>query len=135
MRDHRCGSTTSADLRPHLPSALLRSADGQDRVQRNFELLGAAIGDDAFAAAHTAARVSKAEPLLAALAELEDPQVGVELLRSCAGHCRLVHSIRCTPQQAITSELRRFDSLVRPALPASLGSTLTSTNGLRRHVA
>ena len=115
------GSTTAADLHPHFPSELLRSPDGQSRAQRNFELLGAAIGDDDFVAAHTAARISKAEPLLAALGDLEDPQVGVKLLRSCASHCRLIHSIRCTPHQALTSQLHRFDSLVRACFAGLTG--------------
>ena len=44
------------------------------RLHRNFELLGAAIGDDDFVASHTNARVDKAGALLEAIGELEDPK-------------------------------------------------------------
>ncbi|CAE7928885.1 unnamed protein product, partial [Symbiodinium sp. KB8] len=44
------------------------------RFQRSLDLLGAAVGDDAFVSAHTNARVDAAAPLLEALAQLEDAQ-------------------------------------------------------------
>jgi hypothetical protein len=75
------GSTPPASLSQHFPRPLLVDADGGDRVLRNFELLGAALGDDAFVAGVAAARVEKASALLDALAELQDSQVGVHLLR------------------------------------------------------
>ena len=68
------GSLSAAQLVPHFPDSLLRDADGTSRLHRNFELLGAAIGDDAFVASHTHARVDKAGALLEAIGELEDPK-------------------------------------------------------------
>ncbi|CAE7570527.1 unnamed protein product [Symbiodinium microadriaticum] len=59
----------------HLPALLLQNADGSDRVLRNFEFLGAAIGDDVFVHAHTTQRAGKTEELLDAIAELADVQV------------------------------------------------------------
>ena len=95
-----------------LPVELLRGPDGVSRFQRSLDLLGAAVGDDAFVSAHTNARVDAAAPLLEALAQLEDAQVGLRLLRSCAGYARLVHSMRCTPPTCQHDALQRFDSLV-----------------------
>ena len=47
-------------LHCHFPDALLRdSAAGSSKVCRDFESLGAAIGDDAFIRAHTADRAAK----------------------------------------------------------------------------
>ena len=58
---------------------------------------------------------------VAAHTDLEDLQVGVKLLRSCASHCRLIHSIRCASHQALTSQLHRFDSLVRACFAGLTG--------------
>ena len=52
------GATSHPALAAHLPPALLANSQGQSRVQTNFELLGAAVGEDAFVAAHTAERES-----------------------------------------------------------------------------
>ncbi|CAE7241269.1 unnamed protein product, partial [Symbiodinium pilosum] len=101
--------------------AVVQSPDGSSRVQRDFELLGAAIGAEGFVAAHTAARATAAEPLLNAIADLEDPQVGLRLLRACAGHCRMVHSMRCSPPSAQGQALQAFDSLVRACFAGLTG--------------
>eukprot|EP00435_Cladocopium_sp_Y103_P070503 s1049_g35.t1 len=68
-------------LAQHLPRELLHHPDGRSRLQQNFELLGAAIGDDSFLSAHTHDRVQAAGPLLDALAAIGDAQVGLRLLR------------------------------------------------------
>ena len=44
-------------LSNHLPHDLLFAADGSSRVLQHFELLGAPVGDTAFVAAHTEAKV------------------------------------------------------------------------------
>ena len=99
------GATGAAALQPHLPHALLLDGHGACRVLRNFEFLGAAIGDDAFCHDHTAARASKANRLLEAIAEMDDPQVALRLLRACGGFTRMVHSMRCTPPRSRISDL------------------------------
>lgn len=58
------GSTDIAALHCHFPDSLLRDAEGSNKVQRDFELLGAAVGDAAFVRAHTAERATKAGNLL-----------------------------------------------------------------------
>lgn len=107
------GATGAAALQPHLPHALLLDGHGACRVLRNFEFLGAAIGDDAFCHDHTAARASKANRLLEAIAEMDDPQVALRLLRACGGFTRMVHSMRCTPPRAHAAALATFDQMVR----------------------
>ena len=79
----------------------------------NFELLGGPIGSPAFCNQHTQARVDKALPLLRALGELPDPQVALQLLRHCAGFCKMVYSIRAVPASFHAEALRSFDAHVR----------------------
>ena len=50
------GAAAEESLRGHLPQQLLVDAAGASRVSRNLELLGAAIGDNAFVEQHTQAR-------------------------------------------------------------------------------
>ena len=109
----KVGLTTDGPLATKFPDTLLRTSSGESKVQTHFELLGAAIGDAAFIAAHTTARVAKASALLDAIASLEDPQVGLRLLRSCAGHTRMVHSLRCNPPEPQLAALQAFDHKVR----------------------
>ena len=65
------------------PRPLVVDAEGRDRVLRdgNFEFLGTPIGADVFCEAETTRRAEKASRLLNGLAELEDPQVGLRLVR------------------------------------------------------
>ena len=65
--------------------------------------------------------VLRLPPLLDALAQLEDAQVGLRMLRSCAGYTRLVHSMRCTPPTCQREALQRFDSLVCSSLAGITG--------------
>ena len=115
------GPVSDADLARHLPPELLRKPDGGSRLLRNFELLGAPVGDAAFTTAHTSARVRSAAGLLEAVGELEDPQVGLRLLRACAGHCRLVHSMRCSPPQPQQLAFQEFDRLVQACFTSLTG--------------
>ena len=103
-----------------LPPALLYASDGSSRFRRSFDLLGAAVGDADFVAAHCSARIEAAAPLLEAIGGLEDAQVSLRLLRSCAGHTRLVHTMRRTPPSQL-SALDRFDSLVRECFAGFTG--------------
>ena len=119
------GELPEAALLPHFPPELLRSPDASSRVQQSFELLGAPIGDAPFVSSHTAACVAAARSLLQALGELEDPQVGLRLLRFCAGHCKLTHSIRTSPLFSNTAALQEFDTLVRECYCGLTGLHLT----------
>ena len=121
------GGLCPADLGPHFPAALLCHPDGSPRVLHNFEFLGAAIGDAAFSDAHAARRAEQANRLLEALASLEDSQVGLRLLRSCAGFVRLVHSMRCNPPGVQQHALATFDQMVRTCFGGLTGLHLTAS--------
>jgi len=82
-------------------------------LDRSFEMLGAPVGSETFCAKVAAERVDDAELLLAAIRELEDPQIALCLLRQCASYGKLVHLSRCTPPDSIGPELTRFDMEVR----------------------
>ena len=120
------GATTPADLVAHFPQALLCHPDGSSRVLCNFEFLGAALGENSFCEAHIAKRAGKAQQLLEALAALDDPQVGLRLLRTCAGFTRMVHSMRCNPPTAQQHALATFDQMVRACFGGLTGIHLTS---------
>ena len=107
------------------PATLLCNPDGTGRILKNFEFLGAAFSDDAFIQAHTEARVGKAGVLLEALAELEDPQVGLRL-PACAGLCRMVHSTRCNPPATQAAALAHFDGLVQQCFGGLTGIHVTA---------
>ena len=64
-------------------------------------------------AAHTASWVETAKRLLDAIADLEDRQVGLRLLRRAAGHARMTHRIRCAARMAHGIALQNFDARVR----------------------
>ena len=73
---------------------------------------------------HTLQHARQAEPWLAAIAGLSDPQVGL-LLRACAGYARVLHSMRCTPSHAHVDALAHFDQLVQSSLASLTGLPLT----------
>ena len=115
------GPTSSATLTANFPAQLLADVHGNSRVLRDFDLLGAAIGTPDFVAGHTLQRVQAGKQLLDTIASLEDPQVGLRLLRACAGHCRLVHSLRCNPPAAQRPALLQFDAHVRACFSSFTG--------------
>ena len=69
--------------------------------------------------------MAKASALLDAIASLEDPQVGLRLLRSCAGHTRMVHSLRCNPPEPQLAALQAFDHKVRSSFSMLTGIHLS----------
>ena len=109
---------TRHDLSALFPRGLLVDERGENRViwSGGFEFLGAPIGTAAFCESHAAARAEQARSLLAAIAELPDPQVGLRLIRSCGGFCRLVFSARVVGPDLHATSLRAFDGTVRAAV-------------------
>ena len=63
------GNVSDAQLTTHFSDAMLRTAQGESRVCRSFELLGVGIGENTFVAAHTAGRIAKASKQLEAIRE------------------------------------------------------------------
>jgi hypothetical protein len=94
------GPTSSATLTANIPAQLLADAHGSSRVLRIFDLLGAAIGTPDLVAGHTCSGCKQASSFRMQSASLEDTKDRFRLLRACAGHCRLVHSLRCNPPAA-----------------------------------
>ena len=116
------GRTRDHHMHGALPAPLVVDpATGVSRVHRNFELLGAPIGDGRYCAAQTADRGRQAGELLDAIASLEDPQVALRLLRSCAGYARVTHSMRCTPPDDHLEGMQSFDEGVRGCFSAFTG--------------
>ena len=63
----------------------------RSRVQcQSFEYLGAAFGGVAFGESYPCKTVDKAQPLLDALGDLDEPQVVLRPPRHCAGFLKVV---------------------------------------------
>ena len=60
------------------------------------EILGAAIGSDAFVSSCLLKRVKKLVEFLDNLAYVDDPQCALGILRFCLGAPKMVYSLRCT---------------------------------------
>ena len=108
--------TTGCNLPALFPHRLLMDPEtNESRVltKVNFELLGAAIGDDTFCESYMEGRVGKCDKLLDELKAMEDPQISLRLLRACAGVCKVMHSMRMTPPNLHASALSAFDDKVR----------------------
>ena len=87
-----------------------------------FVLLGAPIGNATFCAAYTASeRITKAQNCLDGIADLDDPQVALTLLRYCASYGKIVYSMRVTPHDHHYDELRVFDRHVRSCFESFSG--------------
>ena len=119
------GTTPRAALTAKLPPSLLTTPDGETRILRNFDFLGAGIGDPAYLQVHVIARVEATRKLLDAIGRLEDPQVALRLLRASAGFGCLMHTMRyCPPTRRSCSRhlrplgTRMFQLLYRAALGA-----------------
>ena len=115
--------SSSSQLEDLFPSAILTDPDtGVSRVLTDgFELLGAAVGSNAFCEAYASEKAAKAKVLLEHLPKLEDPKVALRLLRLCGGYCKLVHSMRMTPPQQQLGALQGFDQDVRDSFCAITG--------------
>ena len=90
-----------------------------------FEFLGAPVGSNEFCENHSAERADQAKKLWSAITELDDPQVGLRLMRACAGFCKLVYSARVVCPDAHMWALQTFDTLLRDALSELTGLQLS----------
>ena len=88
----------------------------------NFELLGAAIGDDTFCEKYMAERVAQCDKLLGEPKAFDDPQVALRLLRACAGVCKVMQSMRMTPPKLHANALSDFDGRVRETFCHIIGA-------------
>lgn len=119
------GATPDSAFPGPLPPSLCATADGQSRVVRDFEFLGAPVGSAPFVADSIRQRVTAAAALLDAIGGLDDPQVALRLLRHSASFCRVAYGMRCCPPTAQAAVLAEFDALVQRCFSAFTGMHLT----------
>jgi len=95
---------------PELPADVKRVG----RIQGGLDLLGSPVfGSAEFFESFPGKRVDKVLASQAHLADLDDPQVELHLLRSCLGLCKVVSLLRTTPPGSIDHQLQRFDDGLR----------------------
>jgi hypothetical protein len=88
-----------------LPAGRLPAGVGVCR-ERGVRLLGWFISDSPeYIRATIASKVGEVCSAVERLSVLEDPQAELLLLRACAGVCRLVHLLRCTPPSLVAQGL------------------------------
>eukprot|EP00660_Eupelagonema_oceanica_P014586 gene14586-biopygen12246 len=107
------GVHTSCDLRAFPSDVTFPVPAFSQAFCQSFELLGAPIGDPLFSARFNSERVRKASAITDRIAELNDPQIGLLLLRQCASYGKVVYSCRVTPFDAHGDALADFDAGVR----------------------
>ncbi len=71
----------------------------------NMISLGAPIGDKEFCKS----RRTKAKVLMSYVGKLEDRNSAFQILSLCASSCKMVHLMRSTPPQLISTALGKFD--------------------------
>ena len=104
-------------LEQRFPRALLLNEHGEDRVIRdgNFEFLGAPVGSPQYMSEEIRKRAAKASSLASEIAKLNDPQVGLRLLKHCASFCKVVYTMRTVPPTVQAEALESFDGDIRAA--------------------
>ena len=104
----------------HIPDAApqLFPAECPALTARGFKLLGAPIGPESFCNALSSKRVAKNGALLQAIADLEDPQIALLLLRNCASFGKISFSLRTTPTRLHAKALQDFDDSIRACFEA-----------------
>ena len=118
----------SASARSLFPRPLLHDEEtnaSRVNLDGDFELLGAPIGSQTYCAKVVTDRATKAKETLAAVAQLPDPQVGLRLLRNCAGYCKMVFAMRTVDPDAIRAPLAAFDRGVRDTFTELTGFSPT----------
>ena len=87
------------------------------RLREGVTLLGSPVyGTPQYMSSCVAQLVNKTEALQEKICDLEDPQVELHLLRSCAGIFKINHILRTVPQHVMDEPLGRFDAALRCSL-------------------
>jgi hypothetical protein len=94
------------------------------RGNGDFKLLGTPFGSAGFCTEHTRKRKVKSEALMKSIAELDDRQAALLLIRHCSSFCKLAYSARTVPPDLHRSALREFSAELRKALEQILGDEL-----------
>ena len=131
----KCTLVLPADAAPQDLSALFPAdllsdpTSGESRVSTggNFDILKAAIGDQAHCEAFAEDRVTAAGELMRLLPGIGNPQVALRLLRHCGSYCKVVHNMRTTPPDHQLDALQRFDTEVRETFGLMTGLAPTDS--------
>ena len=97
----------------------------QRSTSPHFLLLGSPVGDADFCANHVLKLRNANKKLLDSLCKLEDPQVALHLLRTCASFCKFVYVARTTPPQLVHKPLQLCDNDIRSSLSQFAALQLT----------
>ena len=105
------------------------------RVNSNssgLELLGSPIvGSDDFFQDFFKTKIDKILLTQSRLCDLDDPQVELQLLRSCLGMCKLNHLLRTTPFGEADCQLQRFDTGLRHSLQLITRSSISDSSWIQ----
>ena len=113
----------------------LFDTDIQRNLNGGFKLLGAPIGKAEYCQQITAKRADKIQRCLDAIGELNDPQVALALLRSCASFGKMVFAARTTPFDVHQEQLLLFDKAVRKCFESFSGLCPDDTQWLQATLA
>ena len=97
----------------------------QQRYGGGTWILGAPVGTDDYVREATLAYVQTLVPLTNAIRELEDMQVALTLLRTCAGACRIIYLLITVPTALVLEAAAMFDDLVETCLRDMIGGSLS----------
>lgn len=87
------------------------------RLKEGVSLLGSPVcGTPQYMSSYVAKLVNRTETIQEKITSLDDPQVELHLLRSCAGVCKINHILRTVPQRAMETSLTQFDTSLRASL-------------------
>ena len=120
LQRDKCEIIPAAGINNAIPPTLFQGF--VFNVSRNFKLLGAPFGSKEFCEHHTGKRREKAVALLQRVANLQDTQCAMHLVRQCASFCKLAYSIRAVPPSLHENSLKEFSTDMRYALQQMMSS-------------
>ena len=112
------GHNSTADL-SSFPQDMKRKLEG------NFSLLGAPIGDESYSKAFLRGkRLHTASTRLLALKDLGDAHAAYKILSMCLGSCKLMYAMRTTRSDWVREVCAEYDALVKETTESILGVAL-----------
>ena len=90
----------------------------------NGDFLGAPFGTEEHCQEFVDRKVAQLEKKAELLADLQDRQVAMVLLRQCMGFCKVTHLMRCCTHGKMDTSMRKVDELMRSTASRVLGLTL-----------
>ena len=95
------------------------------KLEGNFDLLGAPIGDSSFCQSYlNEKRLAPCKDKLEELKELGDAHAAHKILSACLGSCKMMYAMRTTRPEWASPVLQDFDSILRETLESTLGTQI-----------